>query len=102
MIAVTLFTLKQGRTVDEYVDYSNSFIKPGMFAMPSVEGFRDFAVRETYDGREPSAQLVEVIEITDVASFKRDNETEPGSSVARDWATWCESFEVLFCDEIVA
>ncbi len=102
MLAITLFTLKPDRTVADYVEYSNRFIKPGMLAMPAVKGFRDFHVLGSYDGAEPSATLVELIEIESVEAFKRDNESEPGVSVASDWATWVSSFEVLFCSEIVA
>ena len=102
MIALTLFRLQDGRTIDDYVEYSQRFIRPGMLAMPSVLAFRDFTVAESYDGATPSAQLVEVIDITDAASFKRDNESGPGAEVAVDWATWCATFEVLFCEEIPA
>lgn len=100
MIALTLFELKPERTVEDYLEYSRTYVKPGMAAMPSVLGFRDFVVARNYEGAEPSTQLVEVIEISDEAGFRRDNETGDGLAVATDWATWCTSFEVLFCEEI--
>ncbi len=100
MLALTLFRLTADHSVDEYVEYSQRFIKPGMLAMPSVLGFRDLRVLESYDGAEPSATLIELIEIESVEAFKHDNESEPGLSVATDWATWVDSYEVLFCAEI--
>lgn len=102
MLAITLFRLVPERSVEEYVAYSDAVIKPGMMAMPAVTGFRDFRVLESYDGAEPSATLVELIEIESIAAFKRDNESEPGASVAAGWATWVSSFEVLFCAEMPA
>lgn len=99
-LALTLFRLTEDRTVEEYVEYSQRFIHPGMLAMPSVLGFRDFRVLESYDGVAPSATLIELIEIESVEAFKHDNESEPGLSVATDWATWVDTFEVLFFAEI--
>lgn len=101
MLAITLFRLQPERTLQEYVEFSEAVIKPGMMAMPAVAGFRDFHVLESYDGAAPSATLVELIEIESVAAFKRDNETEPGASVAAEWATWVSSFEVIFCAEML-
>lgn len=100
-VAVTLFNLAGDRTLEDYRRYSKEFIRPGMEAMPSVVRFRDYHVSETYDSGPPSAALVEVIEITDIAAFRRDNETGPGAEVAEDWARWCSSFEVLFCEELL-
>ncbi len=100
MPAITLFTLPPDRAVTEYRDYSKAVAKPEVNAMSSVLAFRNFPVRESYDGGAPPATLVVVIEIADVASFKRDNETPPGSAVAEDRATSCASYEVLLCDEL--
>ncbi|GAA3932205.1 hypothetical protein [Microbacterium soli] len=101
MLALTLFRLRPGVTVEEYVDYSNSFIKPGMLAMPSVRGFRDFRVLSRYDGSTSQTELIEVIEIESIEAFKHDNETGSGGEVAADWAGWVDDFDVLFCAEII-
>ncbi len=100
MLALTLFRLKAGHTVQEYRAYTESTIRPGMNAMPSVLGFRDFEVTGVMAGSGGGWQLIEVIEITSEEDFERDNAQPPGKHVADDWATWVEEFTVLWCQEL--
>jgi hypothetical protein len=101
MLALALFRLKPGRTVDEYRAYSERFIHPGMNAMPSVVRFRDLAITGTMDGSTGGWDLVELIDITSAEDFERDHAGPPGKDVADDWATWVEEYTVLWCDPLV-
>ena len=100
MLALTLFRLKPGRTVEEYREYTVSTIRPGMNAMPSVLGFRDLEITGVMAGSDGGWQLIELIEITSEAEFEQDNTQPPGKDVADDWATWVEEFSVLWCREL--
>lgn len=100
-LAITLFNLRLGVSVDGYRQYSRTFIRPGMRAMPSVLGFRDFEGRRLLDGNASPWQLVEAIEITSPEEFLRDNESMPGKAVADDWATWVADFRVVVCKDLL-
>lgn len=100
-LAITLFNLLAGRDVDSYRRYSDDFIRPGMLAMPSVVGFRDYEALQWLDSSASPWQLVEVIEITSPKEFVHDNETMPGKAVADDWSTWVSDFKVLVCKDLL-
>jgi hypothetical protein len=101
-LAITLFKLRPERSVADFRAHSLESVRPGMMRLPSVLGFRDFAVTGTMAGTSPSCDAVELIEITDPASFERDNQGEQGALVTRDWLPWVESFEVLYCRNLAA
>ncbi len=100
-LAITLFNLRPGASVESYRQYTRTFVRPGMRAMPSVLGFRDFEGLQLLDGSASPWGLVEVIEISSPEEFVRDNESMPGKAVADDWATWVEDFRVVVCRDLL-
>lgn len=101
-VAITLFTLREGRSIDAFRLHSLEFVRPEMMKMPSVLGFRDFAVTGTLDGSSTPWQAVEIIEVIDPTSFDADNRGEHGARITRDWLRWVDRFDVLFCHNLAA
>lgn len=101
-LAITLFTLREGKALDDFRQHSIEFVRPGMMKMPSVLGFRDYAVTGTLDQRKAKWDAVEVIEISSPEAFDRDNSGPHGQQVADDWLKWVDQFEVLFCQNLAA
>lgn len=101
MLALTLFRLKPGRTVDEYRAYTEAKLHDGMNAMPSVVRFRDLEITGAMVGSTAGWDLVELIDVTSPADFERDHEGPPGKDVADEWSTWIEDYTVLWCDPLV-
>jgi len=99
-IAIALFTLKPGRTVDGYRAFSREVIRDGMAQMPSVRGFKDYAVSSAMTATDGGWQLVEVVHITSPDEFTRDNQELPGLSTAEAWNEWVDETVVLFLDEL--
>ena len=100
MLALTLFRLKPGRTVDDYRAYTEAKLHDGMNAMPSVVRFRDLAITGAMAGS-ADWDLVELIDITSPEDFEQDHVGPPGKDVADEWATWVEDYVVLWCDPLV-
>jgi len=95
-VAITLFTLADGCTLDEYERFARDFIGPRMLELPSVRGFRDGRSVRKMGGAAAGWDGLEVIEITSPAEFEDDHEVEPGKAVAARWMEWIDSYEVTF------
>lgn len=101
-LAITLFTLRPERSMEDFREHTLAFVRPEMMKMPAVLGFRDYAVTGTQDGATSEWDAVEVIEITNPEAFERDNNGEHGTSITRDWLTWVDRFTVLYCENLAA
>jgi hypothetical protein len=99
-IAITLFTLRPGRTVEQYRDFARDVIRPGMVRMPAVLGFLDYEVVGSLED-DDGIELVELIEITSPDDFNRDNEGPVGAPIAEQWLEWVTSFRVLFVRDLL-
>jgi hypothetical protein len=98
-VAITLFRLRDGLTVEDYREFSRTTVRPGMLVMPSVVGFLDHRV---VGGLTPTDgwELVEVIVISSRVDFEHENATI-GAALATEWETWVADFRVLFLDDLV-
>jgi hypothetical protein len=97
-LAITLFRLADGRTVEDYRAFSLQTVRPGMLTMPSVLGFLDHRVvggLTALDGWE----LVEVIVIGSRGAFEHENATI-GAALATEWETWVADFRVFFLEDL--
>lgn len=97
-LAITLFRLRDGVTVEDYRDFSLRTVRPGMLTMPSVLGFLDHRVvggLTAVDGWE----LVEVIVISSRTAFEHENATA-GAALAAEWEGWVADFRVLFLEDL--
>lgn len=98
-VAITLFRLRDGVTVDDYRVFSRRTVRPGMRRLPSVLGFLDLAVvggLTATDGWE----LVEVILISSRVAFEHENATA-GAGLASTWEGWVADFRVLFLEDLL-
>jgi hypothetical protein len=96
IVAVTLFTLAEGRSLEDYRRFSREFIGPGMLELPSVLGFRDGTALRQMGGDSARWHGVEVIEISSPEAFEADHEVAPGKDVAARWREWIDRYEVTF------
>lgn len=99
-IAVTLFTLAEGRTREEYRRFSKEVIGPGMLQLASVKGFLDGTALRQMGGADAEWDGMELIEITSPEDFEADHEVAPGKDVAASWNEWVDRFEVTYFDLI--
>lgn len=98
---VALFNLKPEYELADYRSLSLSVIRPGMKKMPSVIEFRDFAVDpNTMANQLSDWQICEVIQITSVAEFRRDNAVFPGVEIVDAWNKVVESSTVMFMSDL--
>lgn len=100
MKVVALFKLRSGRSVAEYRELSLDVIRRGMFAMPSVIGFEDFAVTGLMGGGTSEWDLAEIVEITSPEAFERDNTELPGKEIADTWNEWVASSSVVYLTDL--
>ena len=99
-VAITLFTLAEGRTLDDYERFAREFIGPRMLELPSVRGFRDGRATRQMGGAPAGWDGLEVIEITSPEAFEADHEVSPGKDVAARWMEWIDTYEVTFFELI--
>lgn len=97
-IALTIFRLKPGLTLEQYRAFSLETVRDGMLKMPAVEGFLDLAVIGSLTATD-GWDLVELIQITSRTDFVRDNETI-GAALAAEWEEWVADFHVLFLEDL--
>ena len=100
LVAVALFSLKEGRTVEGYRELSREVIRPGMAKMPSVTGFMDYDVAGSMSESTEGWELAEVVQITSAEEFERDNTQMPGKAVADVWNEWVDKSLVLYLREL--
>ena len=99
-VAITLFTLAEGRSLDDYERFAREFIGPRMLELPSVRGFRDGRASRQMGGDPAVWDGLEVIEITSPEEFEADHEVSPGKDVAARWMEWIDTYEVTFFELI--
>ncbi|GLU89701.1 hypothetical protein [Agromyces sp. NBRC 114283] len=100
-LVLTQFTLKPGRTASAYREFSLGWLRAEMTGFPSVVRFLDFDVL----GYLPAAaewELVELIEVSSVEAFRRDNESATGAAAAAAWGEWVERSSVVFLHDLAA
>lgn len=95
-VAITLFTLAEGRTLDDYERFAREFIGPRMLELPSVQRFLDGRALRQMGGAPAGWDGLEVIEITSPEAFEADHEVSPGKDVAARWMEWIATYEVTF------
>ncbi len=100
IVAVTMFRLDSGRTLDDYERFSREIIGPGMLELPSVLAFRDGTARCQMGGEPAVWDGLEVIEISSPEEFEADHEVVPGKDVAARWMDWIDTFEVTYFEMI--
>lgn len=100
LLALTLFRLAPGRSVEEYRAYSRTRLREQMLTLPSVLGFRDLEISGLMAGEPQGWDLVEVIEIAGPAAFEADHRDGPGKATAEEWSTWVSSHCVLYCHDL--
>ena len=100
LVAVALFRMKPGRTVEEYREFAHKVVRPGMARMPSVTGFMDYAVSGSMTPSDGGWQLAEVVQVTSAAEFERDNQEMPGLLIAQQWNEWVEEALVVYLAEL--
>ena len=98
-LALTLFSLKETSTVNDYRAFSRDVIRPGMFTMPAVVGFLDYQVEGGLTATD-GWQLVELIAITSREQFEVDNSTI-GADLAAQWEEWVQDYRVLFLSDLL-
>lgn len=64
---------------------SLEFVRPEMMKMPSVLGFRDYAVTGTLGGGEAPRDAIKVIDLSSPEAFERENSGSYGQRIAADW-----------------
>lgn len=102
LLAVALFNLAPHCSIEEYASVSRDIIRPGMAQMPSVLGFKDFVVLPTtMAGTLSEWQVSEVVQITSVADFHRDNSELPGKLIADHWNSVVASSSVFFLADLL-
>lgn len=99
--ALTLFQLKEGRSIEAYRAFALDYIRPRMLDMDAVLGFVDVEVVDHLVATD-GWQLVEIMHITSPTDFNRDNEAPAGAAVAAHWEEWVEDFRVLFVRDLAA
>lgn len=100
LVAITLFRMKPGHTVDEYRAFAHQVIRPGMAKMPSVTGFMDYWITGSMTPTDGGWQLAEIVRITSAAEFERDNQELPGLLIAQQWNEWVEEALVIYLAEL--
>lgn len=101
-VAITLFTLAEGRSKADYEEFARTYIGPRMRQMPSVTGFRDGLSRSQMGGAPADWDGLEIIQITSPEEFEADHEVDPGKETAATWNTWVDRFEVTYFELIDA
>lgn len=102
LLAVALFNLAPHCSVEDYASVSRDIIRPGMAQMPSVLGFKDYVVLPTtMAGTLSDWQVSEVVQITSVADFHRDNSELPGKQIADHWNSVVASSSVFFLADLL-
>lgn len=97
-VALTLFRLRPGITVEQYRAFSLDTVRAGMLRMPAVEGFLDLEVVGSLTGTD-GWEVVELILITSRAAFIHDNDTI-GSALATSWEEWVADYRVVFLRDL--
>lgn len=99
--AITLFSLQDGRTAEDYRRFAIEYIRPNMMKMDAVLGFIDHEVVGSIGGTD-GWNFVEIIHISSPEEFARDNDAPAGAVVAAAWNEWVKDFRVLFTRDIAA
>jgi len=97
---VAYFALAEGDTLASYREWTLSYVRPTMRAMPSVVSFLDFAVTGSMDDQDSSWDGCEIVEVTDFAAFERDNETGEGGVLAAAWRDRLASWSIGYLEDL--
>lgn len=97
---VSYFALADGDTIESYREWSLSYVRPIMNAMPSVVTFLDFAVTGSMDAGGERWDGCEVIEVLDFADFERDNEVGEGGELAAAWRDRLASWSIGYLEDL--
>jgi hypothetical protein len=97
---VAYFAVKQGDSIEAYREWSLSYVRPVMRAMPSVVSFLDFAVTGSMDAGGESWDGCEIVEVTDFAAFEHDNEVGEGGKLAAAWRERLESWSIGYLEDL--
>jgi hypothetical protein len=99
---VSYFTLAEGDTIEAYSEWSISYVRPVMRAMPSVLSFLDFRVAGAMEGAVPEYDGCEIIEVTDFAAFELDNAEGEGGVLASMWRERLETWSIGYLTDLEA
>jgi hypothetical protein len=99
---VSYFTLAEGDTIEAYSEWSMSYVRPVMRAMPSVLSFLDFRVVGAMEGATPEHDGCEIIEVTDFAAFEADNADGEGGVLASKWRERLEAWSIGYLTDLEA
>lgn len=99
---VTYFALAQGDSIEAYREWSLTYVRPVMRAMPSVTSFVDFAVVGSMDADGPSWDGCELIGVTDFAAFERDNAEGEGGVLAKLWRDRLAGWSIGYLEDLEA
>lgn len=83
-----------------YREWSLSYVRPVMNDMPSVVSFLDFAVTGSMDAGGESWDGCEIVEVTDFATFERDNEVGEGGKLAAAWRERLASWSIGYLEDL--
>ena len=81
-------------------EWSLSCVRPVMKAMPSLISFLDFAVTGSMDDEGQVWDGCELIEVSDFASFERDNEVGEGAVLALAWRARLASWSIGYLEDL--
>ena len=99
---VSYFRLAPGDSIASYRDWSLSYVRPVMLAMPSVVSFLDFAVVGSMDAGAEPWDGCEVIEVTEFAAFERDNAEGEGGRLAEAWRERLAAWSIGYLEDLEA
>ncbi len=97
---VSYFALAEGDSIESYRNWSLSYVRPVMEAMPSVVSFLDFAVSGSMDAADTEWDGCEIIEVTDFVSFERDNAIDEGGRLAEAWRERLASWSIGYLEDL--
>mgnify|MGYP001407753354 CR=1 FL=1 len=100
MIAITLFSLKDKESTEQYKKWSLSSVRPRMIMMNSVKGFIDYSVVGLLNHSGIEYNFIEIIEITNRKEFEDDNSKGLGLELANEWNDWVDDYSIIFCEDI--
>lgn len=101
-LVISYFRLAEGDTIQAYRDWSLSYVRPVMLAMPSVVSFLDFAVVGSMDAGGEAWDACEVIEVTEFAAFEQDNAEGEGGVLAEAWRERLAAWSIGYLEDLEA
>jgi len=85
------YKLRSGVTLEQYMDWSRTTDQRITPTQPGIRGFSVYAIDGAEDGEEPWCQIVEVIDVESIESFKAAVEGVGMKQIVADFPTLADT-----------